>query len=323
MNPITHNLPWIESPFFKRELAEADLADPDKEFVRFYAEQGYVIFDPEFAEEDIEAIKNTLLPSYEKYAKKSSVTFSPNRIQDAWQFNEHVKNIAIRSSILEKLQLLYRRRPIPFQTLNFDRGTQQGTHSDMIHFSSIPERFMCGVWVALENVTEENGPLHYYPGSHKLPFYEMSDMGVKASDSLKMKNGYMDYTDHYEVFIQEVVKSLGLKKKQLLIKKGQALIWAANLLHGGDTILTAGLSRHSQVTHYYFEDCTYYTPLFTDMLLKKIFLRDIVDITSGKHVPNRYLGDTVKDNSREGLKKKIAASIPPGIRNFYRSILRR
>ena len=31
---------------------------------------------------------------------------------------------------------------------------------------------MCGVWVALEDITEDNGPLHYYPGSHRLPDYD-------------------------------------------------------------------------------------------------------------------------------------------------------
>ncbi len=43
----------------------------------------------------------------------------------------------------------------------------------MVHFNSIPQRFMCGVWVAMEDIAPDNGPLHYYPGSHKLPFYDM------------------------------------------------------------------------------------------------------------------------------------------------------
>ena len=72
---------------------------------------------------------------------------------------------------------------------------------------------MCGVWMALEDVHEDNGPLHYYPKSHKLPFYEMSDMGIKGSDSIKRKNGYVDYGAYYENFIAEVVSDLRLEKK--------------------------------------------------------------------------------------------------------------
>lgn len=316
--PVNCNLPWIESPFFERLLAEANLGDNDKNFVTAFAEKGYVIIDPQIDEALIERVKRDLADAHLRYSTKNYAKhFSPHRIQDAWRFSEDVRQIALSKFVLQKLELLYRRRPIPFQTLNFDRGTQQSTHSDMIHFSSIPERFMCGVWLALEDTTEDNGPLHYYPGSHKLPFYNMCDMGVKASDSLKMKNGYMDYSDYYETFIQEMIENLGLRKEKLLIKKGQALIWAANLLHGGEPIHKAGSTRHSQVTHYYFEDCAYYTPLFTDMLIKKIFLRHITDISTGREVPNKYLGAVVKDyNVSHTLRGLIRRIIPPGFRSF-------
>lgn len=176
----------------------------------------------------------------------------------------------------------------------------------MIHFSSVPERFMCGVWMALEDVYEDNGPLHYYPKSHKLPFYEMSDMGIKGSESVKMKNGYMDYGDYYENFIAEVVKDLALEKKTLSIKKGQALIWSANLLHGGEKINKAGSTRNSQVTHYYFEDCLYYIPLFSDIAIKKMDIRTITDISSGNLIDNKYLGTIVKiEPPQQGRIKRL------------------
>ena len=35
------------------------------------------------------------------------------------------------------------------------------------------------------------------------------------------------------------------------MKRGQALIWAANLLHGGDPIGDPQSTRYSQVTHHY------------------------------------------------------------------------
>ena len=70
------------------------------------------------------------------------------------------------------------REPLPFQTLNFPVGTSQYPHSDSIHFHTIPAGFMVGVWVALENIDAENGPLVYYPGSHKLPYFSMQDLGL-------------------------------------------------------------------------------------------------------------------------------------------------
>jgi Phytanoyl-CoA dioxygenase (PhyH) len=241
------------------------------------------------------------------------------RIQDAWKYNENVKKIALAEEILKKLTLLYRRRPIPFQTLNFNVGTQQPTHSDMIHFSSVPERFMCGVWMALEDVHQDNGPLHYYPKSHKLPFYEMKDMGIKGSEGLRMKNEYMDYSDYYEKFIAAVVDNLSLEKKTLNIKKGQALIWSANLLHGGEKINTPGSSRHSQVTHYYFENCIYYTPLFSDIAIKKMEMRTITDISTGQTVENKYMG-TVIETKRPPKPTLFRKLIKKPLIKFYNAL---
>jgi hypothetical protein len=296
MKELTYNMPWIESPFFERELQSANLSEQDKTFICEFAQRGYAIIDTTIDHAVFDAIIQDLDAQFKTNQEKHKGNHhASHRIQDAWQFNEKVKAVATNKDILEKLQLLYRRRPIPFQTLNFDVGTEQRTHSDMIHFSSIPERFMCGVWIAFEDVTEDNGPLHYYPGSHKMPFYNMTDMGVKASDGIKMKNMFMDYSDYYEEFIGQVAISQGLKKEKLLIKKGQGLIWAANLLHGGEPINRPGTTRYSQVSHYYFEDCVYYTPLFTDFAIKEIFLRNITDITTGQPVPNKYLGATVNE----------------------------
>jgi ectoine hydroxylase-related dioxygenase (phytanoyl-CoA dioxygenase family) len=37
---------------------------------------------------------------------------------------------------------------------------------------------MCGVWIALEDVDERNGPLVYLPGSHKLPELYLTNFGL-------------------------------------------------------------------------------------------------------------------------------------------------
>ena len=105
----------------------------------------------------------------------------------------------------------------------------------------------------------------------------------------------------------------------MIIKKGQALIWAANLLHGGEPINKAGASRYSQVSHYYFEDCTYYTPLFTDLVIKKIFLRKVVNISTGEKVPNMYLGDVVKDTIGNTLIDTLINLVPQPLLKIYKS----
>lgn len=187
--PLGLNMPWIESPFFERHRAQANLDPATAEMVSRFARDGFLVFDPEIENLDIlsEKLVTDLAPRYPERG----------RIQDAWAYSSQVRALAVAPRVLDILRVLYNREPIPFQTLNFPRGTQQATHSDCIHFSSVPERFMCGVWVALEDIDADNGPLHYYPGSHRLPIYDMHNLGLFGSQI----HGHRTLYARYEEFI--------------------------------------------------------------------------------------------------------------------------
>jgi ectoine hydroxylase-related dioxygenase (phytanoyl-CoA dioxygenase family) len=189
------------------------------------------------------------------HRKENGVIYFPNRVQDAWHVSDNVKALALAPRVLEVLEELYGRKPLPFQTINFRRGTEQAPHSDALHFSSMPEGYMCGVWVALEDIDTENGPLVYYPGSHKLPMVTMREVGVDAN-----KSEYECYEEH----IAGLIEREGLEPRYGTIEKGHALIWAANLLHGGAEQRDRERTRHSQVTHVFFEGCKYYTPMLSE-----------------------------------------------------------
>lgn len=174
------------------------------------------------------------------------------RVQDAWKMVDEARQLAVDNRATAALGQLFGRTALPFQTLNFPIGTSQLAHSDTIHFSTIPNGYMAGVWVALEDIDENNGPLVYYPGSHKLPYYGMHDFDLEP--------GYHNY-HIYEQRIQGLIDEHKLEPEYGVVKKGEAIIWHANLLHGGAPQRDMQRSRHSQVTHYYFEGCKYYTPM--------------------------------------------------------------
>jgi hypothetical protein len=46
------NVPWIDSLFFDRRLAQRNLDEPTRAMVKFYADNGYVIIDPEISDVD-------------------------------------------------------------------------------------------------------------------------------------------------------------------------------------------------------------------------------------------------------------------------------
>ena len=175
------------------------------------------------------------------------------------------------------------------QTLNFARGTQQLAHSDAMHFSCVPRGFMCGVWIALEDTDEDNGPLEYYPGSQKLPYFDHGHLGIIASAQRQH-----EHYPQYEQFVQTCIEELGLKRRLLTVRRGQAIIWADNLLHGGSVVKDASRTRHSQVTHYYFASCLYYQPQRSDPFLGRIEWLHKRDIRTGKYIPQLYHGSEVR-----------------------------
>ncbi|MCB0502260.1 MAG: phytanoyl-CoA dioxygenase family protein [Bacteroidetes bacterium] len=293
------NMPWIDSPFFNTLLEEADYDEEIKEMIRYYAENGYIIIDPEIPEEMLDEAVDALDGEYKMEGRINET----RRVLNGWRNHEVIQKIAGAPKVYDILKKLYQREPVPFQTLNFNIGTEQKTHSDSIHFHCIPHGFMCGVWVALEDVKLDNGPLHIYPKSHKLPFYDMSDLGLSGSSS---KTEYELY-GYYEDFIGKMAAASGLERKLVEMKKGQALIWAANLLHGGSPIERQGSTRYSQVTHYYFEDCIYYTPLHSDVAIGKMHVRNMHNVVTGEKIKHKYLGQVTNINNSvfDKLKKKM------------------
>jgi ectoine hydroxylase-related dioxygenase (phytanoyl-CoA dioxygenase family) len=233
---------------------KAGVLDPAD--VERFEREGYLVIDSvDVPEGTLDSIVAELAHLYGgQMRNEGGVVYFRNRIMDAWKINEHVKALALAPNVLAILEQLYGRRPLPFQTINFRTGTQQATHSDAMHFNSMPPGFMCGVWVALEDIDMDNGPLFYYPGSQKLPEVNMQDVGVDAAHS--------EYP-HYEKYIDDLIQKHSLEPEYALLKKGQALVWSSNILHGGAPQKDLSRSRHSQVTHFFFEGCRYYTPLMS------------------------------------------------------------
>ena len=191
------------------------------------------------------------------------------RVQDAWRVSPAVRQLATLPTILDALRDHFGREPFAFQTLNFERGSQQPPHTDALHFHSDPPGLMCGVWIALEDISNESGPLLYYPGSHKLPYPE---------DALRL-NAYSEqgFTDRLLGQLSEQ----GSEATTVAPRKGEAVVWAANLVHGGSSILDSSATRRSLVIHYFFRGTTFYTPLNSRLTAGRMRLRLPTDIATG------------------------------------------
>ena len=246
-------------------MGEATATDTADDLRAAFERDGYLIFDPHLSPSTIDAA----VADVETGPRRKRLPFlrtkppwDPGRAVDAWSVSDHVKQIALAPAVLNLLRTLYDREPRPFQTLNFRVGTQQPAHADSVHFNTDPPGLMCGVWVALEDIDMDCGPLAYYPGSQKLAPVTPEDVGIDIVPGQEAV-AHEDYDTRYVPYIRDLLKREGLEPQYATVPKGHALVWAADLLHGGSPVRVPGRTRRSQVTHYVFEGARLWTPLLS------------------------------------------------------------
>jgi hypothetical protein len=127
----TMNLPWVESPFFGRELDRRRhrLTSQDQLLATSSHNDGYVMIEQVVPHSLCDRVRTEMEVLYDAGAGDGG------RVPDAWDKGaESTRELATLAPVQELLRLFYERRPIPFQTLDFKHGTQQMGHSDSIHF---------------------------------------------------------------------------------------------------------------------------------------------------------------------------------------------
>ena len=187
------------------------------------------------------------------------------RVFEHWSKSDAIAKLTMHPTIINTLSYLYDEEPFPFSTINFLKGSNQPLHSDTIHFHTVPHLWMVGVWTAFEDVDEKNGSLRIVPGSHKWPVYEYHNLNLPHPDSIE--DGEAANYRVYEDFLVELIKAKKANEKIVKLKKGQALIWAANMLHGGcnvEGVTDFNKTRLTQANHYFFKGCSkHYHPMFS------------------------------------------------------------
>lgn len=276
------NTPWTESLFFEEELAERQhLTAEQKEQARHYHEKGYLRLPGFFSTEVIAKAKAALI-------KNHQADPGTNRALDLWKKVPELRQLATHPQVLALLRLLYEREPIPFQTLHFQKGSEQKPHSDSLQFNSMPARFMCGAWIALEKMDEENGTLVYFPGSHRLNIYNLHHLDPA------FEVGTATYQEKYAPFIDRLMQEHQIEPQAFEAEPGDLILWSANLVHGGLPHRDKTRSRWSQVTHYFFENCLYYNPRASNPISGEWSMDKITDIRTGKRVAGNYNGQAVR-----------------------------
>ena len=231
-----------------------------------FEEKGFIIFDPKIPKDVLASAKAFTQEVWDTcIAAKHKPSSCRSYHQDRFVDQEGVKDLAQDYTVRSMLAVLHGHEPYPFQTLNYPMTSLARTHSDYIHFAGHPLPLMSACWVALMDISPDAGPVFYYEGSHKIPPYNMQDFGLEDRDQHPLN--YAKYQD----IMTTTMKKLGYEYKEATIPEGWALIWSANLIHGGPPPRKKGKQRLSQVTHYFFRNSNYnWAPVASDVEKNKI-----------------------------------------------------
>jgi len=283
VNENSFQLPWFETDFAIEILKNKKTNFIKKKDISFFIKNGYVILKNVVSDSTVKGILSDFRKIINsKNYKKNPDYFHYNnspRIVEGWRKSKNIKQLCFNKHVINFLQKMYNKKPLPISTINFTRGTEQPLHSDYIHFGSLPELYLAGVWFALEDVSLKNGPLVVVPTSHKLNLIDFNDLKLNIpKTTFELKKNYTIYED----YLRKLIKEKKLKPKKLTLKKGDVIIWAANLLHGGSRIISKNSTRFSQVVHYHFDKLEkIYNPCFSSRMhgiflernLKKILIK--------------------------------------------------
>jgi ectoine hydroxylase len=242
--------PWLDS----RGAADALASDPRltsfPEDIRAalarWVDDGLVVLDRFFAEELVDEINADV----ERLLTEGELTrhFRDPRVMDSAQRSEPVRRAVHDLDLMRVLGFLMGREVTLFRTINFIEGSQQAPHSDSFHMTTEPKGYLVAIWVALEDIKPDSGPVVYYPGSHRLPYVMTEDLAGGNGRGLFIDEGK---DRRYEAKIAEILAQGGIEPVDFLPRKGDVMVWHANLLHGGKAISRPGATRRSLVAHYF------------------------------------------------------------------------
>lgn len=172
------------------------------------------------------------------------------RIHGLQQYTEGARRIFSNRALQQTAGLILGKPAEPSYSITFFRGSCQDLHQDASVFHIYPRNYLVGVWIALEDVAPDAGPLIFYPGSHR-----GHDLFPEYANypQTNLHTATPEGSERYQAYVREL--SGRYEKHRFLARKGDVLLWHAMLIHGGEKVLAPERTRRSFVVHYVGERC--------------------------------------------------------------------
>ena len=242
----------------ERRLARAQLTREQAGKLTFWMENGFWIEKGAVPEETLVALEHELArlaadradpPLVElggRYERLGPETHGHVKLVDAYARSRAALSAAFAPRVREFLRLVFEADALLFQSLSFERGSEQPVHQDTAYVVVTPPLAFAAAWIALEDVRAGSGELVYYPRSHRL---EDHLFGGTNKNWNAQRDG-LAAQEHFHAELLRRCAARGLAPATFLPARGDVLFWSADLAHGGSPITDARLTRRSLVCHY-------------------------------------------------------------------------
>jgi hypothetical protein len=245
--------PWFDRPnaleFVEAFVASDHLTVQEVSWLVNFVERGYVVMEDCVEASLLDRIRLEL-----DHAMSNKVNGaepgSSKRVEHLHMVYQGIRRLWKYPPIERVLRLIFRSTPRPCQTLTYFFGSQQSAHQDTIHLTPFPAGYMCGVWVAIDDVQPDSGELEVYSGSHRLPHVYMKN--VECS---KVNGDWSEFGRIVQPLWQKMIQENQFERVLYRPKAGSVLIWHENLMHGGTVRVDPSRSRRSIVSHVFADGC--------------------------------------------------------------------
>jgi ectoine hydroxylase-related dioxygenase (phytanoyl-CoA dioxygenase family) len=324
------------------------VTDDDAEVLAKYIDDGYVVFpkatDELLIDDYLEVFEAAWdAPPQTIYMHWNRQVISIDRehyddvtkVSDVHSYYANAGELVFPPPVLRFLTQIYDRPPVVFQTMTMRKGSQENLHIDTGPLTLTEPMSMAASWVALEDVQPQSGEFQFVPGSHRLP--ELLHYGTDKGHH----GDYREYGTILETTLR-MCEERGLKTETFMAKKGDVLIWHADLMHGGAPIQDHTRTRKSLVAHFMplgvmptFFNCAEVNaiPYPTGGHCTDRLLHDTTPRENAGNVPRPAVGDTDAGDRpnrirpievwRSWVPLSVRQQVPPSISAWVRKSFRR
>jgi ectoine hydroxylase-related dioxygenase (phytanoyl-CoA dioxygenase family) len=239
-----------------RKVRDGEVSQLDARALRHYIEHGYVVFpravESAVVDEYLECFEDAWRePPAGIYAHSQGQVLPLSRalydrvakVSDLHYYYPRAQRIVFAGPVLRFLEQVYERAPVVFQSMSMRKGSEESLHIDTGPLTLTEPMALAAAWIALEDVKPGSGEFQFVPGSHAVP--ETLNKGVSKGHGGDMSA----YYDVLQATLREC-DARGLRTEYFVARKGDVLIWHADLMHGGAKIANPRLTRKSLVCHY-------------------------------------------------------------------------